>query len=290
MAAAVFVGLSTIDLIHRVEAFPLPNSKAVAHSQNLLVGGPATNAAIVFSHLGGKATLVTAVGQNRLAAIIKDDLERHSVELVDLMPENSEVPAISSVWVDSKGQRSVVSVNARNVVDLSSYVDSAVIENASIVEVDGHSMTACQIWARAAHSRQIPVILDGGSWKEGTEHLLAFVDIAICSADFRPPGCTSHDQVIPYLRARNVKHIAITRGGDPIRFQSGSSGGLIPVPQVEVIDTTGAGDVLHGAFCYFAASGLEFVKALGKAAAVASQSCRFPGTRSWMQAAQTGNT
>lgn len=285
MAVGVFVGLSTIDLIHVVEDFPRLGSKAVAHSQELSVGGPATNAAIAFSHLGGHAALVAAVGRNELATIIKGDVERYSIELVDLTPDQSEMPAISSVWVDRQGERTVVSVNTRNLADFSSDVDTAILADTRILQVDGHSMAACLAWARMAHSMGIPVVLDGGSWKEGTEDLLAFVDIAICSADFRPPDCIDEDQVIQYLRAHNAEHIAITRGAEPIRFESGSAAGLIPVSPVEVVDTTGAGDVLHGAFCYFASTGLDFVESLRRAAEVASESCRHPGTRHWLQSA-----
>lgn len=284
MAAGVFVGLSTIDLLHTVDAFPSPNSKAVAHAQDLFVGGPATNAAIAFSHLGGKATLAAAVGRNQLAAIIKDDLQRNSIELIDLTPDTDELPAISSVWVDRHGRRSVVSVNTRNLATVPPGFSPELPADTRILQVDGHSMQACQAWARMARSRGIPVVLDGGSWKEGTDDLLESIDMAICSADFMPPGCTSHDQLIQYLQVHKVKHIAITRGGDPIRFVSGSSSGAIPVPQIEVVDTSGAGDILHGAFCFYAASGLDFVEALRQAALVASQSCRYPGTRRWMQA------
>ena len=59
MASGIFVGLSTIDLIYTVDEFPSANAKAVARSQAILAGGPATNAAITFSHLGGEATLVS---------------------------------------------------------------------------------------------------------------------------------------------------------------------------------------------------------------------------------------
>lgn len=144
-------------------------------------------------------------------------------------------------------------------------------------------MQAGHAWARAAHSAGIPVVFDGGSWKSGTDELLAFVDTAICSADFLPPGCTNENEVIQYLQTRNVKHIAITHGADPIHFVSAVATGAIPVPQVDVVDTTGAGDTLHGAFCYYANKGLDFVESLRNAVTVASESCRYLGTRRWTQ-------
>jgi sugar/nucleoside kinase (ribokinase family) len=283
MAAGVFVGLATIDLIYAVESLPPPNTKALAQSQELFVGGPATNAAITFGHLGSTAALEAAVGRHPIASIIKDELARYSIELVDLTPDDDELPAISSVWVDRQGRRSVVSVNTTRLTNRSPRVDAGILANARILLVDGHSMEACQAWARAARSSGVPVVLDGGSWKTGTDELLRFVDAAICSADFLPPGCSGEDDVIQYLETCGVKHIAITHGAGPIRFLSGSSAGMIAVPQVDVVDTTGAGDVLHGTFCYYSVAGYDFADSLREAAKVASESCRYAGTRRWMQ-------
>jgi sugar/nucleoside kinase (ribokinase family) len=57
----------------------------------------------------------------------------------------------------------------------------------------------------------------------------------------------------------------------------------LTVPQVEVVDTMGAGDVFHGAYCYFASTGRGFIESLAEAAKVASESCRYAGTREWMK-------
>ena len=283
MAEGVFVGLSTIDLIYTVESLPSPNTKGVARSQELFVGGPATNAAITFSHLGSTAALVAAAGRHQLATIIKDELARYAIEFVELTPDNDEMPAVSSVWVDREGRRSVVSVNTTQLTSSSPQVDARILANARLLLVDGHSMEACQAWADAARLSGVLVVLDGGSWKTGTDELLRFVDIAICSADFLPPGCVGEDDVIQYLQTHGVKHVAITHGAGPIRFLSEYSAGMIAVPQVDVVDTTGAGDVLHGAFCYFLVAGYGFADALRAAASAASESCRYAGTRRWMQ-------
>ena len=282
MTRGIFVGLSTIDLIHAVDNFPSADTKAVAHSQKLLVGGPATNAAITFSHFGGNATLAAAVGHHALATLIREELQHYAVGLIDLTPDSDNPPPVSSVWVNQSGQRSIVSVNTTGFNIPPSHVDRSILESASVLLVDGHSMEACQTWAEAAQSAQIPVIFDGGSWKPGTAQLLKFVDTAICSADFRPPGCMSEDEAIQYLRETGVRQIAVTNGAEPIRFITGTSAGSVEVPQVDAVDTSGAGDIFHGAFCFYTASGSSFVDALRESAKVASEACRYHGTREWM--------
>ncbi|HEX4006210.1 MAG TPA: PfkB family carbohydrate kinase [Acidobacteriaceae bacterium] len=282
MTTGIFVGLSTIDLVYEVDQFPAGDSKITAKSQNVFVGGPAANAAIAFRHLGGDATLVTAVGRHPLAAIVREDLSRYKVALIDLTPGSEDVPAISSVAVDPAGRRNVISPNASRVSVPPVQVDPELLARASVLMVDGHAMQACQAWARAARHSGIRVVLDGGSWKEGMDTLLDFVDSALCSADFRVPNRLHRDQAIDFLNTHGVREIACTGGSGPIRWSTACGSGLIPVPQVPVVDTTGAGDILHGAFCWYTTQGPSFPESLRRAAAIASDSCRFQGTRAWM--------
>lgn len=283
MTSGLFVGLTTIDIIYTVDEVPGANTKIVARSQRLLTGGPATNAAITFSHLGGSATLVSSVGRHPLGAVAQEELHAFSVSLLDLNPESTTPPPLSSVYVDRHGQRSVVSVNMALSEFPPPQIDPSILKKARILLVDGHAIEACQAWAHAAHSSNIPVIFDGGSWKPGTEELLKSVDVAICSADFRPPACPDENATIEYLRSRGIKQIAITKGSDPVRFVLDSSDGFIEIPKVEAVDTMGAGDIFHGAFCFYFSEGHDFPLALRKAAQIAAGSCGFPGTRQWMQ-------
>ena len=285
MTRGVFVGLSTIDVVYGVDRFPADNTKIVARSQDVFVGGPAANAAVAFAHLGGRPMLVTTVGRHPLANMVREELLSHAVQLFDLSPEFDGVPAISSVSVDAAGNRNVTSANETRMKTPHAEANREACEQADVVMVDGHSMQACLAWAAAARACGTPVVLDGGSWKEGTSELLASVDIAICSSDFCPPGCGTEDDVFNYLKARGVAMAAMTRGAEPVRFACDSSTGTVQVPQVRVVDTMGAGDIFHGAFCHFAGQGLDFVAALEKAAAVAADSCRFRGPRAWMKPA-----
>lgn len=282
MRTGIFVGLSTIDVVYSIDQFPAANSKVAARSQDLFVGGPATNAAFTFGHLGGEPTLVTTAGRHVLSSVVRKELQRHSIQLIDLNSDFDEVPVISSICIIGTGERNVISANAKRVKALPARVDERVLEDAAIVLVDGHYMQACQVWASAARARGIPVVLDGGSWKDGTQDLLDSVDTAICSADFLPPGCSPGDEVVNYLRDCSVTNIAITNGAEAVRFQAGVSSGMVQVPQVRVVDTLGAGDIFHGAFCYHASIGRGFVEALEAAATIAAESCRFRGTREWM--------
>jgi sugar/nucleoside kinase (ribokinase family) len=284
MTQGIFVGLSTIDIVYGVDDFPAVNTKVAANSQSVYVGGPATNAAITFAQLGGRPSLVTAVGRHPLSRMVRDELQKRSIHIIDLNAGFDEVPVISSVSVDRSGNRNVVSANAFRVVTPAAQVDGDLLKQAQIVLVDGHYMHACQAWANAARTKNIPVVVDGGSWKEGTAELIANVHTAICSSEFLPPGCATKDEVIQILKNAGVANVAITDGAEPIYFASGASTGTLRVPQVDVVDTMGAGDVFHGAYCWFASAGNGFVESLAEAANIASESCRYRDAHAWASA------
>lgn len=131
------------------------------------------------------------------------------------------------------------------------------------------------------------MVLDCGSWKPQYEELLNFTDFAICSADFHPPGCASADDIFEYLKQKGVKYSAVSRGSESLLFQDEKGRGELPVKQVKVADTLGAGDFLHGAFCFwFLKEDYDFRHALQNAVVLAAFTCRFEGTRSWLKFAE----
>jgi sugar/nucleoside kinase (ribokinase family) len=135
--------------------------------------------------------------------------------------------------------------------------------------------------ASGAEAKNIPVAIDGGSWKPGFEKVLPFVDYAICSANFFPPNCHNAAEVFAYLSSVGIPHIAVTDGKNPIKYLSEDRNGAIDVPQIQAVDTLGAGDIFHGAFCYYILQ-VDFPQALASAARIASHTCQFFGTRRWM--------
>ena len=283
--SALFVGLAVVDINYAVDEIPRRNQKISVAEQLITAGGPATNAAATFAFLGGKAALVSAVGEHPLASVVRDDLAHFRIRLHDRAAGRREPPPVSSIMVHrATGERSVVSANAAAFSRVNAAFNSRWLSGVSILLVDGQYMPSCIAAAHAAQEREIPVVVDCGSWKPGMAKLLPLVDTVICSGDFRPPGCKSEKDVFDFLASRNIRRIAITRGESPTRFVHESKRGEIAMRKVRCIDTLGAGDIFHGAYCYYATqSGATFEEALRAAARVATFSCRYRGTRSWMR-------
>ena len=282
------MGLVTLDLVYLAASAPSNNQKMVASDYTLVSGGPATNAAVAFSYLSrrdgqdGLAKLVGAIGNHPLSQLIRSDLTAYEVEIADLDPDISEPPPISSIIVtESTGERAVISLNAAKLQVEAEAIDSDILQGIDIVSIDGHQMAVGEAIASWAQVKNIPVVIDGGSWKPGFEKILPWADYAICSANFFPPNCNDPAEVFAYLFSLGIPHIAITNGQNPIEYLSESESGAIEVPEIQAVDTLGAGDIFHGAFCYYILQA-DFPQALTLAAQIASSACQSFGTRRWM--------
>ncbi len=279
----LFAGLSTIDLIYRIPGPPAPNSKNAAASQMVFAGGPATNAAITFSILGGRARLVSALGRHPLTSVPRAEFDTYRVAFADLAPEFDGVPPVSSILVtENTGDRIVVSANAQALAHHPRALPPLDLTGIEFVLFDGHHFDVLAPLLRQARGFGIPTILDGGSWKPALASSIGDFSIVIASSNFLPPSCASHEDVLAFLRNAGVPQIAITRGEQPILAEAGGSVHEIPVPRVEAIDTLGAGDIFHGAFCAaFHRDRDRFTEALRFAARVAALSTTVRGTRAW---------
>jgi sugar/nucleoside kinase (ribokinase family) len=286
----LFVGLTTLDLIYGVTHLPHANEKQVATEFEIAAGGPATNAAVTFRHLGNEAVLLSGIGQHSVTGLIRADLDEQQVQSYDLLPERMDAPPLSSITVTRQnGDRAVVCRNALNWQASLEHILPDCLEGIDVVLVDGHQIEVSVAIAQAAQQQGIPVVLDGGSWKVGLEKILPFVDYAICSVDFLPPDCTTQAEVVRFLTGAIAPHqesaqpnIAITRGSESIQYVCREKVGEVTVTSITPVDTLGAGDAFHGAFCHWILQS-QFVEALRGASAIASLACQEFGTRSWLK-------
>lgn len=285
MSKGLFVGLVTLDLIYLTTALPERNQKQVALDYSIAAGGPATNAAITFQYLenlSNSARLMGVIGSHPVSQFVLAELRERQVEVLDLQPAYPELLPTSSILVtQTTGERAVISINAVRCQATTAQIPDEALQAVEIVLIDGHQMQVGQELAKRAKVLQIPVVVDAGSWKPGFESVLANADYAVCSANFRPPECQTTADVFYYLQALGIPHVAITQGEQPIIFSSQSEFGELSVPVINAVDTLGAGDIFHGAFCHFILQ-TPFLDALHQSAAIAARASQSFGTRSWM--------
>ena len=287
-ANVLCVGLSTLDVVHLVDAVPAANAKVVAHAFELAAGGPAANAGVGAASCGASVTLVTALPSHPLADAVVTDLAAAGVQTV-VAGRYSGPPITASILVTrGTAERAIVSPSSAAAGDSLEVVSSVPsVDGFGCVLIDGYFRQLALPLCERARTAGIPVVFDGGSFKAHTDEVLASVDVAVLSADFAPPGTGGKPEaVMDHVMVRGVRAVAITQGAGPVLWRTGGREGAVEVPTVAAVDTLGAGDFFHGALAWrVAAYGWDperFEEDLAFAAGVASRSTLSFGTRQWL--------
>ena len=290
----LFLGRTTLDVLYWLDRLPEEDSKTYARQLQAAPGGPALNAAVTHSLLGGKAMLVSAVGGGPWAVPVRAELDRHDIGLFDLAVGTAYETPLTTVFVNAgNGSRTIVNppiseVYMRRLGGWDAEMPSSWGSIPPVVLSDGFFFNETSALLAACKSAGAAVCLDGGSWKPGTEELAGLLTVAICSERFAVPGQSGGpDDLFAWFAAKGVPHVAVTRGAKPILGWDRGRRFEIEVEDVAAIDTLGAGDVLHGAFCYSFTRKAVFKDALRWASEIATLSCQSLGTQAWvMQAAE----
>ncbi|MCK0117185.1 PfkB family carbohydrate kinase [Isoptericola sp. S6320L] len=276
-----FVGLTTLDVVHRADARPGRDEKVTAVRQDVAAGGPAANAAVTAAALGMRAVLVTALGDGPVAMAARSDLAAHGVEVHDVVGGQAFPLAVSAVLVDdATGERSVVSADAA-LADAPAPVNLPQLPTPDVVLLDGHhpAIARAVVDHLDGASSRPPVVLDAGRWRDVFADLLPAADVAALSADFTVPG---HDDGASGARTLGAGAVVVTHGGGPVEWSHHAGSGTVDVPGVEVRDTLGAGDAFHGALVAALAAGESLPEACTTAARVATTRVQHVGPRAWL--------
>jgi len=303
-ARVLFAGRSVLDVLYRLDRLPEEDTKVFAREFQTRPGGPALHAAVTHALLGGQGLLVSAVGGGPGAVVVRGELERHGIQLLDLAAGTAYETPLATAWVNSaNGSRTVVNPPASDVKmrrldgPWEAEVGTLWGEMPPVVLSDGFYIEETLGLLAACRRAGAALCLDGGSWKPGTAELAPLLTTAICSERFKVPGEGSNGQTGPgqwgpvsgagaegvfsWFGARGVPYVAVTRGARSILGWERGRRFEIEVERIAATDTLGAGDVLHGAFCHFFARTAEFEPALRRASGIATLSCRSLGTEAW---------
>ncbi|HEY2861352.1 MAG TPA: PfkB family carbohydrate kinase [Terracidiphilus sp.] len=281
----LFAGRTTLDALYWLDGLPAEDTKVFARGFRMAPGGPACNAAITHALLGGRATLLSAVGSGAAAEVVREELARPGVRLVDLADGTSYETPLTTVLVNATAATRTIINPPQAELDLPELEGGWRPEWGDLpvaALTDGFHLE--ETWPLLASMREAgtTLILDGGSWKPGTDVLTPLLTVAICGERFAVPGRTADaETTLEWFAEQRVRHVAVTRGARSIVGLDGGRRFEIAVEPVKAVDTSGAGDVLHGAFCFHFAMTGDFEASLRRAAALASLSCTGLGITHW---------
>ena len=234
------------------------------------------------AQLGVKTLFVGNVGDDARGRLIVEQLEAEGVDVSQVRVEKDKSSRLSFSIVEKQtGKRTIVSavgsVSPLRPEDL----DREVITSGRLLHVDGHQVEAAIHAAKWARAAGIKIILDAGSVRPGMEILVGLADYVVASKTFAL-NFTSESCIREAARKLFHESLAavVVTAGDKGGFCVSDEGEFAyPAFTVEVVDTTGAGDVFHGAFDYGILRRWNLEEVVRFSSAVAALKCRELGGR-----------
>lgn len=277
----VGVGLACLDqlILWRDMQAPLVGNKILDFQ--VQGGGMVGTAMVAVARLGGQAEFWGAVGDDWMGRMILDAFRCENVDTRHVFVVPGGRGPMVVVCVDRPtGQRHFLYWEGYPEPEgLIGSLES--LRAAGCLLVDGTHHDSTVRAAREAQRLNVPVVADLGGIGENTPALLAHVTYAIISdrCAQQVGGCGDYLPACQAVRSMGPQHVVITLGERGLVYLEGEELVEMPAFEVNVVDTTGAGDVFHGAFCYGLVQGFPFFKNLQFASAVAAMKCGQLGGR-----------
>lgn len=277
------VGIGTICLdellLWRDAKAPVAGNRIVA--RDVQGGGMIATALVAVARLGGAAECWGAVGTDWMADMIVEGLERERVDTSQIRRIDGAVGPLAVVCIDGPtGERDFPYWTGMpepggpvGALDR--------LSDAGCLLVDGKLIETALPAAKEARRLGVPVVGDIEAMNDNTRALMEHIDYAIASEDCAR-GLGAGDDLrsaCGMIRAMGPRCVVITLGARGLACLDADDFREMPAFEVDVVDTTGAGDVFHGAFCYGLVAGLELNDNLRLASAAAAMKCRRLGGR-----------
>ncbi len=276
------VGINATDTIIRLPHFPVLDSKVEVISSEIKLGGQVASAMIACQRWGLSTRYVGKIGDDEAGKLQIADMKREGVDAHWIVAKGCTSQSSYILVDESCGERTVLWKRDSRIALEPKDLERGWITPTSVLLVDGHDTAASAQAARWACEKGIPVVGDFDNCYPGVEALLKNVDYVVTSQGFpkRLTGDSGLLQSLPQIFAQFKCHlIAATLGAHGVLAWDGLQFLLCPGYQVAAVDTTGAGDIFHGAFIYGLVRGFAIKGILEFSCAAAALSCTEPGAR-----------
>ncbi|MEI8166196.1 MAG: PfkB family carbohydrate kinase [Chloroflexales bacterium] len=276
----VGVGIASLDLIGVAASEPQLGAKQPLAAWIEMGGGPVATALATIARMGGRVALAGAVGDDVYGARILSSLREAGVDPVgvSVRPGSSHVAFVLAE--PGRDRRTIWWHNDRAVLDQLP-LDRALIISARALLIDTHIPDASATAARWMRDSGGLVMIDAERVRESTLELLPLCDLLVVSERFgrEATGFTAPDEAAQALHRRYGRLALVTCGAEG--SWCAHEGELFHTPTFAIapVDTTGAGDVFHGALLYALLRDNPVRAAIRYASAAAALSCRAFGGR-----------
>ena len=278
----VIAGLGRVVLDRPVllEAFPKRDTKHPALESWEQVGGPVPMALATAARRGCQCRFLGCWGDDAAGDFIEGALRDQGLDLAHCQRQSDAATAAAQVWIDARdGDRTIAYTRGTVTPPEVDQLDEGWFANCAVLHLDGWGGDAAVQAARLARAAGAQVVLDAGSIKPATAALLPLTDVLVASRQYtrQQIGDVEPDTAGPALLDLGPKCVVVTAGAAGATAYVADGRWYRPAVRVEVVDTTGAGDVFCGALCHGLAAGWPWGRILREAATAAAASCTVLG-------------
>ncbi len=270
-----------MDTLIPLAAFPERGSKVEYRNVNMLPGGETATAIVACQRWGLRTRYVGKLGDDDAARLHRDAFAQAGVEAHLVTVAEAASPQ-SLILVDAGGERTVLCRRDDRLLLQGEELDSAWVDRARALLIDGHNPSAALTAAKWARAAGVPVIADLDEIYPGVEDLIENIDYLIVSRDFpgRLMNETHLDHALQRISTRfGCRLTAATLGQDGVLAWDGKRLLHNAAYRVAVSDTTGAGDIFHAGFIYALLQDWPLQRQLDFACAAAALNCTGTGAR-----------
>jgi sugar/nucleoside kinase (ribokinase family) len=244
---ALFIGHTYIDVTFLTDHLPVGDEKSVASDYAISFGGNAVTAAFCCAKLSAKVDLITTLAHDWLGRMFLDMAGKYDIELHTRKVKSSSL----SFVMPKDGKRAIVRCRDDDYLAPFPVFDAG---GFSALHMDGHQADAAIFYAKRFREAGLLTSLDGGGVRSNTHELLQFIDVAVVSERFCEQLSRMPSETLDYLKERGCHIGGVTLGERGMIWydERGEvrSNNALPVPAARIVDTSGAGDVFHGAYIY----------------------------------------
>ena len=278
----VGVGINATDTIIRLPHFPALDSKVELLSAEIRPGGQVASAIVACRRWGLIARYVGKIGDDAAGNLQVDEMAREGVDAHWITAPGCMSQSSYILVDESSGERTVLWKRDPKIALRPDDLKREWITGSRALLVDGHDTDAAAQAARWALEENVPVVGDFDNRYPGVEVLLEYVDFIVTSKDF-PERLTGEKDLLKSLpkifRDFKCRLTAATLGNFGVIAWDGKKFLLCPGFVVPAKDTTGAGDIFHGAFLYSLVRNWSLNETLEFSCAAAALNCTAPGAR-----------
>ncbi len=279
----VGVGLNATDTMILIPHFPAYGGKVPFLQELPSPGGQVASAMVCCARLGLRTKYIGTIGDDERGRIQWESLQGSGVNL-DHVQRRENCPNQSAyILIDqTTGERTVFWSRPDCLRIDPDEITEEQITCAALLHIDGHDTPAVARAAQIARAHGIPVTVDVDTIYKGFELVLPNVDYLITSSEFpeRWTGEADPFQALTQLQETfGMKVAAMTMGAHGALARQNGRFVYSPAFVVNCLDTTGAGDIFHGAFCYSVVRGFPMAETLEFSNAMAALNCTALGAR-----------